>query len=421
MKMTDVDNPIQVFEHDKLNLGGRFKKHHLKALLKLNELHSFNYLEATSKGVKFKSYVGIVQVDNLTIEILPKIDNREDGKDKWRKILLKMLSIARKVKVYNSDHADVLIHNRNLLDVYLQLYLEELDQLIRKGLCKKYRVVESNVFALKGKLEIAGHISRNVVHKERFYTSHQVYDKDHIIHRILRRALEIVVVLTKQNYLASMAGRIDLAFPDLKTSTITIQSFEKISLDRKTRPYRKALDLARIIIENFSPGIQKGNENMIALLFNMDKLWEEYVYQSLKNKSTELNFKVKRECKFLFETGGYNLQPDIIIEKNNEQFIIDAKWKIPTHTKVSIQDLRQIYAYNRFWKSEKGMLLYPGKKNDKQFFTFNDQDIVYFDPNEPNNLNSNSCKCAIAKLNILDNDRLSDSIALQILAFLEIS
>ena len=34
-----------------------------------------------------------------------------------------------------------------------------------------------NSEALKGKLEFAGHIQKNVIHKERFYTTHQVYDK----------------------------------------------------------------------------------------------------------------------------------------------------------------------------------------------------------------------------------------------------
>ena len=63
---------IQVFEHQKLTKGGLFKEKHCKALLKLNELHSFHYLEAISNGVKFKNYVGIVQIDELIIEILPK-------------------------------------------------------------------------------------------------------------------------------------------------------------------------------------------------------------------------------------------------------------------------------------------------------------------------------------------------------------
>ena len=58
------------------------------------------------------------------------------------------------------------------------MYIQEINKLLHIGLVKKYRKETNNVKALKGKLEFAGNIRKNLVHKERFYTTHQVYNKE---------------------------------------------------------------------------------------------------------------------------------------------------------------------------------------------------------------------------------------------------
>ena len=46
----------------------------LDALLKFNEYHHYKYFNGITRGIRFKQYVGLIQVDGLTIEILPKVD-----------------------------------------------------------------------------------------------------------------------------------------------------------------------------------------------------------------------------------------------------------------------------------------------------------------------------------------------------------
>jgi hypothetical protein len=53
--------------------------------------------------------------------------------------------------------------------------------------------------------------------------------------------------------------------------------------------------------------------------------------------------------------------------ENEETFIVDTKWKRPTNKSASIEDLRQMYAYGRYWDSDKLMLLYPGKHYDSGY------------------------------------------------------
>ena len=160
--MKKANKPIKVFEHQFLKLGGAFKKHHLEAFSRLNALHDDCYFDLRYNGLKFKNYVGVIQVDGLTIEILPKIDSHEEDKELWQGVLIDMLKATKKLKVQQVGNANVSRQNIHLLDIYFEWFLREVELLIRQGLIKQYYRETKNVKALKGKLEFSGHIQKNL-------------------------------------------------------------------------------------------------------------------------------------------------------------------------------------------------------------------------------------------------------------------
>lgn len=354
------ESTIQVFEHSFLPIKGRFEQRHFVALSKLNALHNYQYFDLKHNGVVFKQFVGVIQVDGLTIEILPKIDNDGKSTNVWQKALIEMLRVTKKLKVQKLDNADVNRQSIHLLDIYFEWFLNEVQLLIHQGLIKQYYKETNNVKALKGKLEFAGHISKNLVHKERFYTTHQVYDKDHLLHQILFKALDIVEKCTKGNYLYSRCKTVQLDFPEVKNISVTEATFSKIQKTRKTAPYETALAISKFIILNFAPNISSGSENMLALLFNMNSLWEEYILARLKQSDKGVTVYGQQSTHFW---NGISIRPDIVIEKDQMKFIIDTKWKNINGGNPSTDDLRQMYVYNDYWKSTKAILLYPSKTN----------------------------------------------------------
>ncbi|MCB9197534.1 MAG: restriction endonuclease [Flavobacteriales bacterium] len=372
---------IAVFEHQKLFVGEGKKnisQTQLDALWKLNENHDFEYFKPIARGVQFTQYVGVIQVDGLTIEILPKADKDyvtsgdEKQETKWRGVLLQMLKKCGRLKADTAGAANVRRQHLNLLEVYFELYLAELDGLIRRGLVKQYRRETKNVNALKGKLEFAGHIQKNLIHKERFYTTHQVYDTDHQLHQVLYAALEVVDQFTKGGRLADYCKRVELGFPTVEKIKVTEALLNGIKLNRKTEPYAYAFELARLILLHYSPDISAGKERMLALLFDMNELWEEYVLVMLRKHLRDnptIGYTVKGQDKKQFwqdnETKFWRyVKPDILLkdEEGGVAYIIDTKWKRPTDQKASIEDIRQMYAYNRLYKATKSLLLYPGDK-----------------------------------------------------------
>ncbi|MDG0973346.1 MAG: restriction endonuclease [Crocinitomicaceae bacterium] len=402
---------IDVFEHGRLLIGEEgFNQSHWDSFVKLNTVHNGEYFQVLHNGLRFKQYVGVIQVDGLLVHIHPKAD-KDDSNDKWKDVLLQMLKACRKVNAQTAGNANLKKQNINLLEVYFEYFLKEVDQLIHAGLIKKYRTETSNVKALKGKLDFAGNIRHNLIHKERFYTAHQIYDVNHTLHQVLAHALDIVGQFTRATRLNDKCRRAQLAFPEVDRIKPSVQLLEGIKINRKTAPYERALQLAKLIILNYSPDINHGKQKMIALLFDMNVLWEEYVLRELKRYAQmypEEEWEVTGQSSKVFYGSHRTIRPDIVLKKRGETIIIDTKWKRPTNKAASIEDLRQMYAYARFWDTEKVMLLYPGDPIDSQFLSYRNQEI-----------DRKEHQCKVALVSVLEDNCLSKNLGRKVLKEIE--
>ena len=366
---------IQVFEYEKLTLHNDWRDRQLmpkelEKLYEFNDRNNNNYFTGIRDGVKFKNFVGVIQIGGLTIEILPKADRAKSSEDdykNWHGALLNMLKVCKHINVTSMSEANLKRKHNSLLDLYFEMYLDEVGRLLRVGLIKKYRKHSSNVLALKGRLDFNKNIQQNLIHQERFYTNHQVYDYEHVVNQILLKGLSILNNITYNPLLKDKIARLQLNFPEIKEINIQKFHFDKVKENRKTASYSRALQIAQMIILNYSPDIRSGQENMLTLLFDMNKLWEEYIYRMLmRSKSNDVTVNFQNKQKFW---EGRTIRPDIVLTKKTdgikETFVIDTKWKVldAVKPKPSDDDLKQMYTYNMYWDAKKSMLLYPNSKS----------------------------------------------------------
>ena len=350
---------IQVFEHQKLKYddSGDFRKYHFDAMVKFNDLHQNKYFTIGHNGIVFKNYVGVIQVGGLTIEILPKADKKADAdKNLWQSVLLNMLKVCRRIQVEFISETQLKKRYHSILDVYFKLYLAEIERLVNKGLIKRYQKSQSNQNALKGKLLFAKNIQQNLVHRERFYCEHQVYDRNHLLHQILYKGLRILKTFVN-DALKDRLNRLLFEFQEIDNIEISEKHFRKIVFDRKNSDYQKAFDIAKIIILNYSPSLNYGSENLLTLLFDMNALWEEYIFRILQKHKKDEERVSRQDSKKFWKNKC--IRPDIILKTGKETFVIDTKWKIIETNNPSDEDLKQMFVYNLHWDAEKALLLYP--------------------------------------------------------------
>ncbi|KAF0128488.1 MAG: 5-methylcytosine restriction system component-like protein [Bacteroidetes bacterium] len=417
------NKPIQVFEHKQLLIGEQgFAKSHWEALGWYNEKHGGQYFSLTPKGVKFNQYVGVIQVGNITIEVLPKISNlvEKGDKAKWQKVLIDMLRVCRWMRVHANDKASLRFKPHNILEAYLELFLQECDTIIHQGLVKKYRSIANNSMALKGKLLFNKQIQENFVHKERFFTRHQVFDRENVFNQILLKALKLIPILSQSPYLKDRVYNLLLAFPELDDVTVSYETFDKLVYDRKTTRYKEAMEIAAMLLLNYRPDISNGQNHVLAILFDMNDLWEEYICQQLiKYKPADWVIRSqnpkpfwKPACNTRFKI----VKPDIVIhnQANDSKIIVDTKWKLPTNNIPADADLKQMFVYNEYWLGKNALLLYPHA-------TFTDKPIYIAGEFAKKEKNSTTHACGIMKIAVLDhnNNNLDRTIGSRISNFLE--
>lgn len=372
---------IQVFEHQSLwiNRGEeKLSSTQLFALQKFYGEKGVPYYSLIHNGIKFTSYVGVIQVGDTTIEILPKADKSED-KNKWKEVLLGMLNAVGVFKIHAPSSSALKLRNHSLLDLYFELFVKETELLVHQGLAKKYRKTEGNKTALKGNLQFAKQIQKNLVHKERFYVNHTIYDADHTLHQILYKALKLLNRINSNVALSSRLSSLLLDFPEMPDIAVNDALFERLNFNRKTERYRNAIEIARLLLLNYHPDLSNGQNNVLALMFDMNQLWEEFVYVSIR-KYKDSTMKVSAQTTKYFwkpENGNRSkMIPDIVIHQDNQCFVLDTKWKNLNGKNPSPEDLRQMYVYADYFEANKVSLIYPGEE-----FTISSG--KYYDSNQP--------------------------------------
>lgn len=369
-----ANSTITVFEHTTLFVDEHeFTDANFKALVKYNDLHKRKYFSVGYNKITFKSYVGVIQVGNKVIEVLPKADNvqpeQAGNKDKWKSVLLFMLQQAGYIKINEMGKAAQSLQNSNLLDLYIYTFLKETAYLIHTGLVKKYRINRQNQTSLKGRLLIEKQIKHNYIHKERFFTEHTVYNKNNRFNAILKKALIILQRNSVNSIIKREAANQLLSFESVDCWEGNLADLNKLIFDRKTRSYAYAIEIARMIILNYCPDVSSGNKSILAILFDMNRLYEKFVYKALKREEERLiehKLSINGKDRQLF-WNGRTLIPDIIVDFEKEKegkkqpgkIIIDTKWKVLKNSNPADEDLKQMFAYNIQFGATHSILLYP--------------------------------------------------------------
>lgn len=333
------------------------------------------------KGIRFTEHVGVIQLPGIMMEILPKADafnrvvassghEKKVVHDRWRSALLGMLRQVLNLPLTVPSDASLATSPHKMLDVFLAAFVQHADAVFRAGLVKHYHTAEGNRPALKGQLLFGQHLSQNLLHKERFFTRHQVYDRVHPLNCLLRMALQVAADLAYSADVSAHARTLLLHWPELPRVKVPQ---ERPALNRKTAHYGPALDLALLLLRAQSPSLRQGQTQALALLFNMNSLFEEYVEISLRRAATQEGAVVhpQKEKRFW---ASINARPDLVVAihptledpRPARTCIVDMKWKVPIGGKPTSDDIRQIYAYCHLWGARHGLLLYPWVSETQQ-------------------------------------------------------
>jgi len=334
------------------------------------------------KFIQARNYVGVLQTKSgLTIEILPKITDKTDT-DKSKAVFIKMLRMLKNFPFKSSNLASLKTQNLSLLEIFISMFLCELEALVKKGIKSDYVTLEDNLKFLKGKLNINEQIKRNSIHKERFYVEYSEFLSDIKINQIIKTTLKFLYKKSNFSKNQQKIRELLFIFDDVSTCSDYKNFFANYTINRQVKHYEQTLLWCKIFLLNNSFTPHKGDDLALALLFDMNALFESYVGNFIKKKRADVS--LQHSEKHLVENPkSFRLRPDIFLE---DKFIADTKWKIIKSKDDILQaDLYQLYAYGKKYECNKLYLIYPkidGVKQEPMNFKYDDKmqlEILYFD------------------------------------------
>lgn len=409
----------------------------LKKYIKDNNLEDdYEFFKITKAVIIPQNFVGTIPLDDIQIEILPKIPLVENNIEAEKIRFLEILQSIDYFKEKIFSNSKIEITDTSILEIFIYLFIEEVEKILKKGLIYKYVDKNRNLNIFKGKLDINSHIKYNFSHKERFFMKFDKFLMDSLENIIIKLTIQKLKKVSINPKNKENLNKIGHYFENVSILENSIENLKCLTFNRMNDYYKNAIQWAKIFLDNQSSSIfSTNNGKMLSVLFPMETIFENYIANKLvniiqKKISSELLIKIQDSSCSIFSNISLNnieidnnilrIRPDIVIKNKNtkEIFILDTKWKVLNKLdekfKISTEDIYQMLAYVKTYNDrnknnytcKKAYLIYPATNMRENTFSAKDKLIFKTDDFELNiyfvDLSSDE-NTENSLINVLDN------------------
>ncbi|REE98216.1 McrC family protein [Thermomonospora umbrina] len=306
--------------------------------------------------LRAKGKVGVVRVTAsggaaATMRIVPKVPIHR---------LLFLLGYALDPKGWREEDvtADA---EPDLLPALARLFERQADKALRQGLLQGYRSVEETSLLLRGRIREADQIRRHHGRSFPIEIIHDEYTPDIAENRLLRTACDRLLRLPSG---VPRDVRIRLLRLRVRLADITPvgrgHALPEWRPSRLNVRYRPALRLASLVLAGASVEHRPGDVTVSGFLFDMAKVFEDFVTISLREALAPSGRCVLQGSVHLDEDRAIRIIPDLVhrAADGTPLAVADAKYKAEKPEGFPDADLYQMLAYCTALGLRNGHLIY---------------------------------------------------------------
>ena len=354
-------------------------------------------LEIRNGKVHARNYVGILQIDDVEIEILPKAGLVPGDQDTQKKLFYEMLRYWDRLTFARFSETDIKeLHRFNMREVFIHLFLHKVVELIRRGIASDYHEVEGNLPYLKGRLLFQQQINVNVANRARFFVAYDEFNTNRPANRLINSTLNLLRCRQADNQRMLRQARI--CFDGIPLSSHYQGDWDRHRIDRGMQHYKAVMGWVRLFLFKYGLVTFAGQHLNASLLFPMQEVFEDFVAHHFKQSAGGYQVETQGPSwLWAKQYGGsdtFRMKPDLTLLSGGEpRFILDTKWKHidPQDKKrgISQGDMYQLFAYGKRYRCKRVALIYPKTEEfrDPSHYRFVDDDLFLlcypFDLTEP--------------------------------------
>jgi 5-methylcytosine-specific restriction enzyme subunit McrC len=249
--------------------------------------------------------------------------------------------------------------SRDLLAALSQFFARALQQATATGLLRSYRVEQTGLVALRGRIDLPEQI-RHPARASTIACTFDEYTADVIENRLLkaatRRLLRVPGVPADARRLLRQALA---AFEEVADVPVRADALDRIVFTRLNRHYEPALRLAQLVLRNLSLLDRVGANDASAFLVDMNELFQRYVTDRL-HRALRGRLEVVAEPDVRLGTRReVAMAPDLVFRRQGQDvFAGDLKYKLTETGKGRSGDYYQLLAYLTALRLPAGVLIY---------------------------------------------------------------
>jgi 5-methylcytosine-specific restriction enzyme subunit McrC len=322
--------------------------------------------------IKASQYVGVIKVGRYTVTVLPKIfsgDDEEAIKGATRNLLY-MLQYTKKLKIKEVDIARLKKVPDDFFEILIYLFAKNFLDIAKLGLSKRYEPRHENIRRVKGKILFGEDAKRNYADRSRTYCRYYEFTEDTLLNHAIKYTTIILKLVSRNPDNQRLLGEAALLLENVEFRHVSPSELRKVTFSRLNERYKPIFELCKLFIENSSIQLSTEKVESFSLLFDMNKLFEEFIGEFLRKHKDDI-FEGKpvqislQKGKYLCEKNYFLVKPDIyiVIDVGEEKIILDTKYKELSMEDrkfgISSSDMYQMLTYGITFDSYKLILLYP--------------------------------------------------------------
>lgn len=318
----------------------------------------------------FTSWVGVIQLQHMVINIRPKFDPDFRG-------LLSMLGYARGNHHYATPKETSYRKGTHLLEIITELLCNEIDLLLRQGIYKEYIYIKDNLPVLRGRPDLRRQLTINCLSPNRIACCFDELVTDIPENQIIRKALENSRRLKLPKDLLFRVHHHHLGLFCEVCEPHMVKFPINFTYNRLNEHYRHCHELCRLLLQSTGTGelFVREEKGYFTLLIDMNVLFERFIARLIASylpPGWSSNLQSRKTDAIQLETGqSYrHIIPDILLTNpEGKHCIFDTKYKLYDQRRVDTSDIFQLafYAQSFKTKDENGFyqacIIYPSDGN----------------------------------------------------------
>lgn len=307
---------------------------------------------ATGYVVNPHQFAGVLVLPSGTrLELVPKVPIGT---------LFSMLAVAYGLPSPFRDEPAAFDDLDDLLEFVAAHFAGLTEDRIAAGLYRAYVEQEGNLAAVRGRIAVAADVRHNHVLRHRTWCRFAELTWDVPENQIVRQVVHLLDGWVRRPELRLRLRRIDRLMGEVTPTHLGASALDRVAYHRLNDDYRPLHRLCRLFLDGASLSEAEGGFRFRAFLLDVNRLFEAFVTQVLRERVRPPVTVGDQERLFLGQDKRVPMRADIVVRSGGAPvLVVDCKYKRSEAGSVHETDVYQLLAYCTALGLSRGLLIYP--------------------------------------------------------------